>query len=159
MSEPALSMTLHSKRREYLPGEILAGEYRVDALGNAEPEAVEVSVLWQTEGKGDEDLAVHYFERLSAEEGDALDLRGPRYFSTTLPASPLSYEGVLIKIRWHVRVRVFFKRARELVVDQPFRLGIIPSARAILPAEMRRPGLPPIQQASVAEAPEAAHDD
>ena len=84
---------------------------------------MEVSVLWHTEGKGDEDLAVHDFRRLSAENGDPIDPRRPGRFSTVLPNSPLSYRGVIVKIRWCVRVRVFLTRGREVVGELHFRLG------------------------------------
>jgi hypothetical protein len=91
---------------------------------------VEISVLWHTEGQGDEDLAVHHFERLSAEEGrDVASLRSGR-FETRLPASPLSYQGLIVKIRWCVRVRVFLARGKELLAEMPFQLGTVPPARA-----------------------------
>ena len=62
-------------------------------------------MLWYTEGKGDEDLAVHEFRRLSADNGYRADPHRVGRFSTTLPNSPLSYEGVIVKVRWCVRVR------------------------------------------------------
>ena len=79
--------------------------------------------MWYTEGKGDEDLAVHDFRRVSADEGGTVDPCGPGRFRTVLPNSPLSYEGVLFKLRWCVRVRAFLTRGRELVGQQAFRPG------------------------------------
>ena len=55
--------------------------------------AAELSVLWYTAGKGEEDMAVHHFERLVDEPARPLDLRVPHRFATVLPASPLSYDG------------------------------------------------------------------
>jgi len=85
-----------------------------------------MSVLWHTEGKGDEDMSVHCFERIEPSDEELVDFRQPRRFSSMLPASPLSYEGAIIKIRWCVRVRVFLARGRELARDVPFRLGRVP---------------------------------
>jgi hypothetical protein len=90
---------------------------------------MELSVLWYTEGKGDEDLAVHFFDRRSNSDGEMVDLRKPQRFATTLPSSPLSYEGVILKICWCVRVRLFPERGKELVAEVPFQLGRVPRPR------------------------------
>ena len=60
---------------------------------------------------------------------DWIDLRRPGRFSTTLPASPLSYDGVIVKIRWCVRVRVFPRQGKEVVGELPFVLGEIGGGR------------------------------
>ena len=133
MSVATLNLTLDGARTEYQPGETLAVEYYVDAPVNGELQAVEISVLWHTEGKGDDDMAVHYFERVASEDGTPVDFQAPRRFHTVLPNSPLSYDGVIVKIRWCVRVRAFLARGKQLVDERPFRLGNIPAARAILP--------------------------
>jgi hypothetical protein len=106
----------------------LSGEYRILGIAPEDVKAVEVSVLWHTEGKGDEDLAVHHFERLSGENGD---VHGPASgeFRTVLPNSPLSYEGVTIKLAWCVRVRVFPRRGKPVAGESPFRLGDVPAVR------------------------------
>ena len=123
MREPLVRIRLDGNGRVYRPGETLSGEYRLAGIAPGETKAVEVSVLWQTEGKGDEDLAVHDFRRLSPEDGHPIDPRRPGRFSTVLPNSPLSYRGVIVKIRWCVRVRVFLTRGREVLGEVPFRLG------------------------------------
>lgn len=133
MNTPRVTLTLHDSRRVYRPGETLSGQYFVDAPEGGVASAVEISVLWHTEGKGDEDIAVHYFDRVSQDDRAAFDFRQPRVFSTVLPNSPLSYEGVLIKIRWSVRLRVFLIRGKQLVEERPFQLGEVPPARAVLP--------------------------
>jgi hypothetical protein len=133
MTAPVLTVQLHEGRKSYYPGEILSGDYRIASCDPDELRAVEVSVLWCTEGKGDEDLAVHHFERVSADEAPWRDLEQPRRFSTLLPNSPLSYDGVIVKIRWCVRVRLFLTRGREVVEERPFVLGDVPAARAVLP--------------------------
>jgi hypothetical protein len=126
MREPEIVIHFDDDRRLYQSGEALAGHFELDPLLVADAQAVELSVLWYTEGQGDEDLAVHHFQRFSA-EGDN-SLRGQQRFSTLLPNSPLSYDGILVRIYWTVRVRVFLARGKEIVVDEQFRLGNVPAS-------------------------------
>ncbi|MCA9246393.1 MAG: hypothetical protein KDA42_04735 [Planctomycetales bacterium] len=111
----------------YLPGDEIAGLFYIELYDpkkdESEVNAIEASVLWYTMGKGDEDLAVHYFDRHTRIEGHAFDVSVPRRFGTVLPNSPLSYDGQIVKIIWCVRVRVFLRGGREHVSEQPFRLG------------------------------------
>jgi hypothetical protein len=117
----------------YRPGERLAGEYRIEGVTRHQVKAIEASVLWYSEGKGDEDLAVHEFWRRDADEGEVIDPRRPGQFSTTLPPSPASYEGAIVKIRWCVRVRVFLYEGKELVAQKTFRLGAVPPVKVETP--------------------------
>lgn len=105
------------------PGEQLEFEY---AINRVEPELVdklEVSVMWYTEGKGSEDIGVHLFQQVGREALTAIALNQPRRLSCQLPASPLSFEGRLLKIRWCVRLRLFLTDGRELSADKQFYLG------------------------------------
>ena len=129
MNDSAVTIRFDDNGRAYMPGETLSGEYRLHAIPAGEIKAVEVSVLWQSTGKGDEDLAVHNFQRFSAENGERIDFHGPVRFSTTLPNSPLSYHGAIVKLRWCVRVRVFLSAGREVVGEKPFRLGQVLAAK------------------------------
>jgi len=129
MSEPTVTIRLGGNGRAYRPGETLSGEYRLESIRREDVKAVEVSVLWHTEGKGEEDLAVHDFKRLSVEDGDWIDPRYPGRFRTVLPKCPLSYQGVIVKLRWCVRVRVFLARDKEAVGELPFQLGDVPAVR------------------------------
>lgn len=124
-AETTVTIQLDGDGLVYRPGETLSGQYRIHALRAVEVTAVEVSILWHTEGKGDKDMAVHEFWRRDAEEGFPIDLRRPEQFSTTLPNSPLSYEGQILKLRWCVRVRVFLSRGKEVVGEKMFRLGTV----------------------------------
>ena len=128
MSEPEISLSLHGDRRWYRPGDVLSGEYRLVAAGGDDFKAVEVSVLWHTEGQGDEDMAVHFFQRFDREVDGVAEPLDARRFSTALPRSPLSYDGVIVKVRWCARVRAFPRRGRELVAEAQFRLGNVPPA-------------------------------
>jgi hypothetical protein len=165
MKEPLVRIRLDGNGRVYRPGESLSGEYRLDGIVPEEIKAVEVSVLWHTEGKGDEDLAVHDFRRLSAESGDRIDARRPGRFSTVLPNSPLSYRGAIVKIHWCVRVRVFLGRGREVLGEVRFRLGeVLPPrsatfwARARSAAEDTPSCLPPERACAEAGASAAGED-
>lgn len=129
MNEPTVVLHLEGNRRHYRPTEILSGEYRILNVESPEVDAIELSVLWRTEGKGDEDLGVHLFTRLSATSGDRIDAQQCGRFSTELPNSPLSYQGALIQIRWCVRMRAFLSGGRELFREEEFHLGSVPPVR------------------------------
>jgi len=133
MSEAAVTIRFEGDGRAYQPGETLEGEYRLHRIAPEELRAIEVSVLWYTEGKGDEDLAVHEFHRLDVEGGDVVDTSRPNRFRTVLPESPMSYDGLIMKLRWCVRVRVFLHRNREVVGQKGFQLGDVPPAKAVAP--------------------------
>jgi hypothetical protein len=115
-------VTLDAPAAHYLPGDRLTGRFVVDPAQPA-ARAAELSVLWYTAGKGDEDMSVHYFERIVDEPIRPLDLRVPHRFATELPASPLSYDGEIVKVCWCVRVRLFLPQGHEEVEEAAFRLG------------------------------------
>ncbi len=117
--------------RTYEPGETLSGFYSLSDVRRGAVESVEISILWRTEGKGNEDVGVHAFWKLSVQNGDWIDPLRPCRFSAKLPKSPLSYEGNLIKIRWRARVRAFLSTGEQLVDETPFRLGDLPDMRAL----------------------------
>jgi hypothetical protein len=130
MSEPRIEIELEGAPRAYRPGELLRGQFLVVAPAWT---AAEVSVLWYTEGKGDEDMGVHFFERLDRDGEDVEGADEPQPLLAILPASPLSYHGAIVSIRWCVRVRAFLERDREVVGELPFVLGSVPSARLVAP--------------------------
>jgi hypothetical protein len=121
VSPGVVAVELEGGRNVFAPGEVLAGRYRLAADEPAEPEAVEVSVHWFTQGKGDEDLGVHFFERRTRESGPPPAPDGT--FVTRLPRSPLSYDGVLVKVIWCVHVRAVLRGGREHAGDAYFHLG------------------------------------
>jgi hypothetical protein len=134
MNGPLVTVRLDGRRRQYQPGEPLSGEFVIETLNPDDIKAVELSVVWFTEGKGEEDMGLHYFKRHSREE-QPFDPRETVRFAAEekLPASPLSYDGLILKIRWCVRVRVFLPRGETLVHDEPFQLGEVPRARPLEP--------------------------
>lgn len=110
--------------RRYAPGEILTGSYRLKGWRDAELVAVEFSVLWYTAGQGEEDFFVCHFERHKQAALPALSDETPHHFEAPLPASPLSYDGQIVKVCWAARLRGFFKRGRQRVVEAPFWLSL-----------------------------------
>jgi hypothetical protein len=128
MTEPLLSLCLAGTRRDFAAGDELVCEYQIDAIEAAEIQAVEASVLWYTEGKGEEDMGVHFFERRLPADADEGDLRPMRRIRMRLPNSPLSYAGAILSIRWCVRLRLFARRGREFVLEEPFTIGSVPPA-------------------------------
>ncbi len=129
--EPLISFHLCEDDHVYQPGEHLNFEYQLDAVDAWNVLAVETSVLWYTEGKGDQDMAVHYFQRRvpgDVPDGDRLQLK---QYQVPLPNSPFSYAGVTLKVRWCVRVRTFLRQGKETRFEQPFLLGHIPQAKAV----------------------------
>ena len=136
--EPLISLGLRRPKQVYDPGETLEFEYQLDAVEPDEVQAVEASVLWYTEGKGDEDLAVHFFERRVPAEAEDGNLCALRQVKMQLPNSPLSYDGAIVKIRWCVRVRAVLKRGKETFLEIPFRLGRIP-AQVLKPLQATKP--------------------
>jgi hypothetical protein len=127
MTRAAIRLMLDSPTAHYQPCERLSGRYMLDSTQALSVRAAELSVLWYTAGKGEEDMAVHHFERLVDEADRPLDLRVPRRFATVLPASPLSYDGRIVKICWCVRLRLYLTQGQENVAEIPFRLGNVPS--------------------------------
>ena len=127
---PRIELRFGHPSRGYDPGEWVTVEYCIEGLNGERPRALERSALWYTEGKGEEDLGVHSFERFAT--ADTIDRVVPEgTFAIQLPTSPLSYEGVIVKIRWCIRLRVFFESGRDHVSEHVFNVGRVPPS--ILP--------------------------
>lgn len=126
--KPLISLQLADARRAFEPGDDLECLYQIDAVAPEDILAVEASVLWRTEGKGEEEMAVHFFRRRTPADAPDGDLRPQDRFRTVLPNSPLSYDGVILKIHWCVRVRVFVRPGKDVHADLRFRLGAVPPA-------------------------------
>jgi hypothetical protein len=127
----------------------LSGDYSVEGVSRDDLKAIELSVMWHSTGKGDEDFAVHYFDRWDLTRVASHPTRYAKSFRTVLPSSPLSYNGVIVKIAWCVRLRVFLTKGKEVVTEEHFQLGNVPSGRAVLPVPARAKG---------DEAPESTDD-
>lgn len=116
--EPRL--TLDRDPPDYAPGETLHVEAPAEVLVDAQ--SAELSVVWYTAGKGDEDMGVHDFDRRSL---SSVPTDEPLTLETVLPASPLSYAGRVVKVCWCARLRLFLPRGKQLVIEAPLRLGAV----------------------------------
>ncbi len=113
-------MTLCREDGRYEAGGLLVAKWRISRVRLDQLQGLEVSVLWHTEGKGDEDLHVHHFHRLTAQQLRGTGLADEQSIQSRLPVSPLSYFGKLITIRWSLRLRLFLSAGREILSEQPF---------------------------------------
>lgn len=136
---PSVIIQLDHLTPHVQPGETLCGTYRLVDIRPHEIQRLEFSVLWFTEGKGDEDLGIHHFESIRAEEEETYQAFFHKYhesltipFEVVLPRSPLSYYGLILKIRWCVRVRIYMKNGREWMSEKLFTVGDLPPVTVTL---------------------------
>jgi len=120
MSKGSLSIVLDGVAFE--PGETLRGSYQLVSAELSRLEEVEVTVGWHTEGKGRQARGVEHCQVHRTGDG-SLDRDGSGKFSAMLPASPLSYDGILIKVCWTVQVRARFSGSGQLDSEKAFQLG------------------------------------
>ena len=106
----------------YEAGGTLTAHWRISRVPLDQVQGLEMSVLWHTEGKGDEDLHVHHFHRAPEAAIRLSGLEDEQSIRCVLPSTPLSYHGRLIQLRWCVRLRLFLSDGREIVAEQPFHL-------------------------------------
>ena len=85
--------TLEGKN-SFAPGEMVQGTVQWN-LGLDNPEAIELSLFWQTTGKGTRDVGV--VETVKFDNPGSL---GRKDFSFKLPTGPYSFSGKLISILW-----------------------------------------------------------
>ena len=132
MMEPLISIQIQRPVPHFQPGEVMTCDYQIDAIEPEDLLAVEASVIWLTEGKGGEDMGVHYFERRVPSDAEG-DLRQWRRFQTKLPNSPLTYRGSIVQVGWCVRVRAILRYGKQALFEHAFRLGNVenPIARSV----------------------------
>src|SRR5581483_1950579 len=82
MNDPQIVISLEGDRHDFQPGDTLAAQYSISGLEQVEPKSLEVSVLWYTEGKGDEDLGVHYFDRVTYDDAAFARFQHPQRLTT-----------------------------------------------------------------------------
>lgn len=134
---PKVTVDFNIVDGRYVPGDSIRARYQVAGIDRSAVTVIEQSVAWYTEGKGEEDLGVILFERklierVAMETASMEPLVG--VISGRLPPSPLSYEGLIVKIRWCVRLRLFFTSGRDFVSEHVFFLGDVPIVRLPEPA-------------------------
>jgi hypothetical protein len=121
-SQPAIRLTLCDPNSMYLAGGELTAKWRISRVQVDELQGLEISVLWHTEGKGDEDLHVHHFQRIGDARLREIGVENEQSIQCVLPATPLSYHGQLIRLSWCVRMRLYLEDGRDIVSESPFYL-------------------------------------
>ncbi len=122
ITEPLISLKICRPSSTFHPGEVLEFEYQIDAIEPRDIRAIEVSVIWFTEGKGEEDFGVHFFERSRPSDVVDGDLRPLQRLTCQMPPSPLTYHGTIVKIHWCVRIRLVRRRGKDICADRLFQL-------------------------------------
>jgi hypothetical protein len=131
MSATGVAIRFDDDRNTFEPGESLRVTCDLTERRAAEVTAVEWSVYWRTEGKGDEDREVHTNTAESAD--DVATGESPRLtFDCRLPASPLSYDGLVVRIRWFVAAKVKFFDGDAAEAETEFRLGHVAPAQEVM---------------------------
>ena len=112
------------RQTSFSPGQVFSCDYDVLVFPEQTVSAIESSVIWLTQGKGEEDIGVHFFERRNQMSLATDTFNHPQRLSTVLPLSPHSYDGKILKVHWSVRIRLFFVGGEELIHDHPFVLSL-----------------------------------
>ena len=135
---PRINVVFNHENIQYSGADPLRLHYVVEGVEPHSVAAIERSVVWYTEGKGEEDFGVVFFERIQLDKRNDGTKILPKSLNTEhltgalavdLPHSPLSYEGIIVKIRWCVRIRIFFRSGRDFVSEHIFFLGNVPLAQ------------------------------
>jgi hypothetical protein len=132
-THPGVVIELDEQPDSFRPGQAISGRYRLN-VSESMPEvlALEWSILWATEGTGDEDQGVHAMALVEPEGFEGVSMPNQwREFEAILPGSPLSYDGLLVKVIWRVRVRAVVGKDPEWLGEVPFRLGNVDRARLV----------------------------
>jgi hypothetical protein len=119
------SVNVEIEERQLRCAEVLRFVVVLEPASGQELPAAEVSVRFETSGKGDTDDGVVLLEKLDG-GGDAMLTRS---YAVRMPLVPASYQGVNVQVRWMVRVRVLKTLGEDLVVDSPFVL-FLPTSEA-----------------------------
>ena len=122
-NQPVISIQFDREDGVYAPGDLLECRWKISRVALPELRSAEASIMWHTEGKGDEDLAVHKFQRIPGKQLQELGESYEHALVTELPRSPLSYDGHLLRIRWCMRVRLAMANEDDALVQAPFFLG------------------------------------
>lgn len=88
-----LDIELNDGKDAFAPAELVEG--RIEWNLDANPKALELSLLWYTSGKGTRDIRVLHTNRI-----DSPGAFGSDKFSFTLPPGPYSFSGKLISLIW-----------------------------------------------------------
>ena len=121
-----LSIELNDGKGAFAPGERLEG--RIEWSGDADPKALELSLLWYTSGKGTRDVGIVHTYKI-----DSPGSSGSDRFSFTLPRGPYSFSGKLISLVWALELTCTPGKdtvAKEIVVSPTGREILLTSVPA-----------------------------
>ncbi|MBN1507073.1 MAG: hypothetical protein JW955_09520 [Sedimentisphaerales bacterium] len=128
-----LDIELNDGRGTFAPAETVEG--RIEWNADANPKALELSLLWYTSGKGTQDICVVHTRRI--DDPGAL---GSDEFRFALPPGPYSFSGKLISLIWALELTC--TPGNETVRKE---IVVSPTGREILltsvPEGESRPGL------------------
>jgi hypothetical protein len=132
-NHPGVVIELDEHPDPFHPGQAISGRYCLNVSESTPPVlALEWSVIWATEGTGDEDLGVHATKLVEPEGFEGVSKPDQwRGFEAILPENPLSYDGLVVKVVWRVRVRAVVGKDPEWLGEVPFRLGNVDRARDV----------------------------
>ncbi|MFN6208013.1 MAG: hypothetical protein ACK49R_16410 [Planctomycetota bacterium] len=134
LNRPPVRALITQLKAVYRAGETLDCAYRIDCESGQTIQSVETSVMWETDGKGDADIGVHFFEKRKIAGGRDSQLQEFR-LETMLPPSPLSYDGWLVKLNWFIRIRIFLASGYHQTYNFPFKLhSALGEARLVKPS-------------------------
>ncbi len=115
-----ISITTENNCNAFQPGAEVSG--RVSWTLSKEPKRVTINLMWQTEGKGTQDLEV-----VESREFEVYDKIGDEAFSFTLPLAPYSCSGQLLSICW--ALEAFVKSGKD---DCRYEIILAPNAEEVL---------------------------
>jgi len=92
-----LKVELDEGRTSFRPGEVVRGTASWSL--EAPPAAVEVRLIWFTQGKGDRDVGL-----VETVPCPAPGAEGRQAFAFSLPDGPYSFSGTLVSLLWAVEV-------------------------------------------------------
>jgi len=101
-------------------GEVFRFSVVLSPFPDEELPGTEVSVRFETSGKGDNDEGVVLLDSLAG--GGTAELT--RSYAVRMPLVPPSYEGTNLQVRWMVRVRALQTLGEDMVVDTPFAVSV-----------------------------------
>jgi hypothetical protein len=95
-----LSIDLTEQKTEFRPAEEIHGTIRWNLQDN--PESIEVSLFWRTEGKGAQDVGV-----IETKKFDNPGSLAQKEFKFKIPPQPYSFAGKLISIIWAIEAAAY----------------------------------------------------
>ncbi len=95
-----LNIEIAEAKTSFRPGETVAGTVRWNLEEN--PESLELSLFWHTQGKGTRNVGV-----VETVKFDSPGSLGQKDFSFKLPQGPYSFSGKLISLIWAIEATTF----------------------------------------------------